>query len=239
MRWEFSPDEFLFAWNEIGSDRIPAPLVVVPSVNWRDEWDEIVGDLRERLLVRDDPDLSAVLRLAADPDTAVTVIGTRNSAPIRLYCGLTHESSVVLAQLPDSDEEFGGNVVVRTGSPASIAAWVSRFAGDQRAGVAPPMTESVAALTTPAQAVGLDYGEVSLTDRVHDLLAAARSGQGHVEVIRGRHRSEDGPVHRYLSWFDVVDDGRYAYRYQHGDLMVEPCSTARFEKAVSRMVGVR
>ncbi|MFB7876972.1 hypothetical protein ACFC06_17090 [Nocardia sp. NPDC056064] len=235
MRWAFTGDEFLYVWGESGSDRVPAPLTVVPSVAWRHEWEAVVARLRERLPVARDPDLSAVVRLAAAPELAVTVIGSRNGTPIRLYCAVTQRSAVALAQLPDSDDDR--TVVVRAGSPASVPVWVSRFAGQRRAGAVPPLTESVAALTTPAQAVALDYGEVSTADRVHDLLAEPRSGDGHVEVVRGRPRSPE-PVRRHLSWFDVAGDGRYAYRYRHGDLMVEPCSTARFEQVLARMTGL-
>ncbi|WP_278261053.1 ESX secretion-associated protein EspG [Nocardia sp. AG03] len=235
MRWEFTGDEFLYAWGESGSDRIPAPLTVTPSVRWRHEWDALVADLRERLPAARDPDLSAVLRLAAAPDMAITVIGTREDKPLRLYCASTQQSAVALAQPPAED----CTVVVRTGIPTSVPAWIARFAGDRRAGAAPPLTESVHALTTPAQAVALDYGELSTADRVHDLLSAPRSGYGHVEVVRGRPGSSDGPARRFLSWFDVVDDGRYVYRYRHGDLMIEPCSSARFEKLMARMLGIR
>ncbi|WP_336086311.1 ESX secretion-associated protein EspG [Nocardia sp. SSK8] len=234
MRWEFTADEFLYVWGETGLDRIPAPLTVVPSVRWRHEWDDLAAELRVRLPVARDPDLSAVLRLAAAPELAVTVVGARNDKSIRLYCAVTHRSAVALAQLPGSSA--GRTVVVRTGNPESVPVWVSLFAGERRAGTAPPMTESVDALTTPTQAVTLDYGEASTADRVHDLLAAPRSGAGHVEVVRGRPGSPGG---RYLSWFDVAEDGRYAYRYRHGDLMIEPCSTTRFEKILARMTCTR
>ncbi|MFD3508283.1 ESX secretion-associated protein EspG [Nocardia sp. NPDC058666] len=237
MRWEFTPDEFLYAWGETGSDRIPAPLTVVPSVGWRHEWEAIEADLRQRLPVRDDPDLSAVLGLAADPDTAITVIGTSNK-PIRLYCAVTQQSSVALAQMPGATVESGGNVVVRTGTPESIASWVARFAGERPAGATRSMTESVDALETPSQTVNLDYGEVAVSDLIHDLLAAPRSGNGHVEIVRGRH-DQDGPVHRYLSWFDVIGDGRYVYRYSRNELTIEPCSPTRFHKILSRMSGAR
>ncbi|MFE1596563.1 ESX secretion-associated protein EspG [Nocardia sp. NPDC058705] len=221
--------------HEIGSDRIPAPLVVIASVSWRDEWDQIQARLRQSLPVREDPDLSAVLRLAADPDTTATVIGA-GKEPIRLYCALTQRNAVALAQMPGPADESGGNVIVRTGTHTSVATWVARFAGDQPAGSAPPMSESVAALNTPTQALGLDYGEVSTGDRIHDLLNAARTGQGYIEVERGRHHP-DGPTRKHVSWFDVENDGRYVYRYRHAELTVEPCSPTRFGNIVSRMVG--
>ncbi|MFF2083623.1 ESX secretion-associated protein EspG [Nocardia sp. NPDC058176] len=234
MRWEFTPDEFMYVWGEIGADRIPAPLVVVPSVRWRDEWDALVANLRQHLSVRDDPDLSAVLHLAASPDTAITVIGTRGD-PIRLYCAVIQQSAVALAQMPGSTAEVGGNVVIRTGTAESVVSWVARFAGDRPAGSTPKMTESVDVLHSPAQALGLDYGEVSTTDRMHELLTTPRSGQGHIEVVRGHHG--DDPARRYLSWFDAEGDGRYVYRYGRGLLAVEPCSSARFDRIVSRLIG--
>jgi len=67
VKFEFTPDEFMHIWRETRSDRYPFPLRLIASVRWEDEFDQLTRELDRRRPLHANPDLSAALRVAADP----------------------------------------------------------------------------------------------------------------------------------------------------------------------------
>ncbi|ATL71171.1 hypothetical protein GZH49_27845 [Nocardia terpenica] len=74
--------------------------------------------------------------------------------------------------------------------------------------------------------VGIVRDDSSTVDRMRRLLAAPRTGHGHIEVRIGRHAARPSSP-RYVSWFDVEGDGRYTYTRRYRDFRIDPCSTVR------------
>ncbi|MEG8182292.1 hypothetical protein GZH49_27850 [Nocardia terpenica] len=143
MTFEFTADEFFYAWRQLGVDRWPVPLAIRPSVAWRNDWETIESELRQRLRVLDDPDLLPVLRTAADPDMSLVMIGARKK-PLRAYGAVTANIAVTLVQRPDPGPDRSGNVVIEVGPPALVPKVFTAVAGDQPAGRRAAMVGTIA-----------------------------------------------------------------------------------------------
>ncbi|MBF6330540.1 ESX secretion-associated protein EspG [Nocardia transvalensis] len=236
MRWEFTQAEFAYAWDQLGSDRYPAPLVVRPEVSSQLAWETLKSELRVRFPVLQDPDLLPVLRTAADPDMSLIMIGARKR-PLRAYGAVTSNIGVALVQRPGADDESGGNIVVQVGSPALVPKVFAAVAGDQPAGSHGPLVESLRRLEASTQSAGSVRDQPSAVERIYRLLDAPRVGQGHIEVEPDRHLDRRRPS-GYFSWFDVEGDGRYTYTRRHGDFHIDPCSTEVFRTTIGRLMEI-
>ncbi|AHH20527.1 EspG family protein [Nocardia nova SH22a] len=228
MKWEFTQAEFMFAWDRLGFDHFPAPLVVNPPVQSQAEWQAIEKQLRLRLSIFEDPDLVPVLRTAADPETSLVMAGFRNR-PLRAYGAITSNIGVSIVQRTGPHPESSGDIVVEVGSPSLVARVFAAVAGNRVAGRHPAMVE-----TWERVQDGEPVGENSVADRIRCLLSAPRTGHGHIEVRVGRKNARPHPP-RYLSWFDVDGDGRYTYTRRYGDFRIDPCDSDRFRQAVGHM----
>ncbi|WP_280382381.1 ESX secretion-associated protein EspG [Nocardia wallacei] len=231
MKWEFTPDEFMHLWNETGKDRYPFPLKLISSVRWQSEFSRLAQDLRERLPLGGDPDLSAVLRVAANPAVSLVIVGKRRR-PVRAYGAIDTTVGVTMVQRPGLTDDFGGNVVVEVGSPAIVPKVFAAVLGDVPPGRHPAMVESFDKIRTSLES--WTGTKETTTDRMRRLLRAPRIGSGHIEVLRGLQTARPQPP-QYLSWFDVEGDGRYVHRQQHNDFHIEPCSQQTIRRELARM----
>ena len=109
-RWEFTHAELLYAWGQIGWDRIPAPLIVTPDVASMEQWESVGSELRLRFPVSQDSDLLPVLKIAADPDMSLTLVGKRGKR---------------LASIRGSDIEYRGHdgAALWTGPRSAGTSW--------------------------------------------------------------------------------------------------------------------
>ncbi|GAA5064849.1 ESX secretion-associated protein EspG [Nocardia callitridis] len=234
MKWEFTPDEFIYIWGKIGSDRYPAPLSLLASVRWRGEWEAIERNIDERIPVLRDPDLLPVLRTAANPEAALVLVGERKR-PLRVYGAVTGNIGVTLVQRPGPDPAFGANVVIEVGSPALVAKICAAVAGQCQAGRTQEMVETYARLQQPSEFQTRNHDRSRLADRMRQLLAAPRTGHGHLEILHGRHEPRPASG-RYLSWFDVEDDGRYLYQRRYDDFHLSPCAPDGLRQAITQIM---
>ncbi|RBO94266.1 ESX secretion-associated protein EspG [Nocardia puris] len=231
MRWEFTPDEFMHVWRETGADRFPFPLRLIASVRWEDEFDALTRHLDDRLPRHGDPDLSAALRVAADPETSLSLIGTRRK-PMRAYGAIDTDIGVTMVQRPGPTTEFGGNVVIQAGRAALVAKVFTAVAGDVPAGRHRALSEDLDRLQ-----LGIDSwtgSKETAADRILRLLRAPRSGSGTIESlpnVRG-HRP---PEPRYLNWFDIEGDGRYLYRKQFNEFHLTPCDQSAILREITQL----
>jgi hypothetical protein len=231
---ELTADEMVYAWRQLGLDRWPVPLDFRPSVAWHDEWEAIESQLRQRFPVLEDPDLLPVLQTAADPDMSLVMIGTRKR-PLRAYGAVTANIGVTMVQRPDPDPDTSGNVLIEVGPPGLIPKVFGAVAGDRPAGRIPSLVETWERLRDDRPKVGLVYDQRPVAERMRRLLAAPRTGHGHIEVRIDRHGSHRYPP-RYISWFDVEGDGRYTYTRRYGDFHIDPCDTGRFRQIIARFM---
>lgn len=140
MKWELTPDEFMHIWRETGADRYPFPLRLIASVRWEDEFFRLTIELEQRLPLGGDPDLTAVLRVAADPERSLALIGTRRR-PLRAYGAIDTDIGVTLVQRPGSTSDFGGDVVIEVGTAATVPRVFAAVLGDVAPGDHPPLAE--------------------------------------------------------------------------------------------------
>ncbi|MEV4129840.1 ESX secretion-associated protein EspG [Nocardia sp. NPDC049707] len=231
MKFEFTPDEFMHIWRETRSDRYPFPLRLIASVRWEDEFDRLASELDRRMPLHGNPDLSAALRVAAEPRTALTLTGTRRR-PIRAFGAIDADIGVTLVQRPGPTPDFGGNVVLEVGTAAIVPAVFTAVLGDVPPGRQPAVAEDVQFLVDNLESwTGINE---TASDRIYRLLRAPRSGSGTVETLRGLRDSH--PVApEYLSWFDIEGDGRYHYHLQHNEFRIAPCGQSTIRRELTRM----
>lgn len=204
---------------ETGLDRFPFPLSLISSVRWDDEHAALNRELQTEYPVGGDRDLTEALRIAAAPDTTVTMFGTLEN-PVRAYGAIVKGASVTVVQFPGPDPDFGGNVAVQIGTQQLVPKVFAAVIGELPAGRRPPLRESVDRLC-----VGYEKwtGAEATANNMRWLLADPRTGSGHFEARYAlRTNRPSGPVH--LNWIDVQGDGRYLYRHRHNDFHIDPVS---------------
>ncbi len=136
-------------------------------------------------------------------------------------------------QRPGPTPEFGGNVVIQVG-PAEIVPRVFGYVlGELPKGRHPPLVESIDHLRETHEV--WTGGKLRMADRMRRLLRAPRDGAGHIEVRHGLREPRPFPP-RYLSWFDVTDDGRYVYRQRYRDFHIDPISHTELRGELVRMI---
>lgn len=231
MKWEFTPDEFMHVWRETGADRYPFPLRLIASVRWEDEFARLTSELNQRLLLGDDPDLTAVLRVAAHPETSLALIGTRRR-PLRAYGAIDTDIGVTLVQRPGPTSDFGGNVVIEVGTPATIPRVFTAVLGNIAPGNHPPLAEDTNRLLDSLES--WNGTKETTSDRIRRLLSAPRSGSGTVECIRNT-RNSPAPTPERLNWFDVDGDGRYLYHHHYNEFHITPCDPTTLRTEITHM----
>ena len=216
MKWEFTPDEFTHIWKETDKDRYPFPMQLSSSAEWQSDYDRMHSELRFRMPKGFDPQLSAALRIVADPPMSLLLMGTRKR-PVRFYAGIDTTAGVTLVQRPGPVEAYGGNVVVEFGSSTIVMKVFAAVLGNLPAGERPAMVESLDRIRTDLES--WTGTKETTTHRMKKLLKAPRAGAGHIEVRCGLQDSRPYPP-QYLSWFDVAGDGRYTYRQQYNEFRI-------------------
>jgi len=231
VKWEFTPDEFMHIWHETGTDRYPFPLRLIASVRWEDEFDRLTSELQQRLPLGDDPDLTAALRVAAHPETSLALIGTRRR-PLRAYGAIDTTVGVTLVQRPGPTLDFGANVVIEVGTPATVPRVFAAVLGDIPPGRHPELSEDTNRLLDSFES--WNGTKETTSDQIRRLLSAPRSGSGIVECIHAL-RNSPAPTPERLNWFDIDGDGRYVYRHQHNEFHIAPCDHATLRHEITRM----
>ncbi|KAF0846010.1 ESX secretion-associated protein EspG [Nocardia caishijiensis] len=229
MKWHFTPDEFIYVCGEFGADRFPAPLRLLSSARYRSEWEIIEASCRSRIHVRDDVDLFPVLRTIFEPETAIEVVGNRDR-PIRAYGAVVTDIGVAVVQHPGATQEYGGDVTIQVGSVNVVTRMVAAVAGSAPAGNTGRMVETVDRLQGRSPESSWSAALTREAIRMRDLLAAPRTGSGHVKVTH-----TGTAVSRYASWFDVRNDGRYVYTRHGREIHIDPCGDQQFVDHLRRL----
>ncbi|WP_030522157.1 ESX secretion-associated protein EspG [Nocardia rhamnosiphila] len=233
MKWEFTPDEFMHVWKETGKDRYPYPLEVRSSVRWEDEFQRLAAGIASSYPRGGDPDLTAALRVAADPEYTLTLSGSRRHR-IRAYGAFAGQVAVTVVQFPGTTTDFDGKFVLQIGSSSLVSRIFLQILGEQPTGSRAPLVESIDRLRDTYEV--WNGGKPQPADRMRRLLKAPRAGSGFLEA-RHRLREADPPPPRYLSWFDVADDGRYIYRHRYQDFHIDPISHAELSREIDRLAS--
>ncbi|MFC4126027.1 hypothetical protein [Nocardia rhizosphaerae] len=228
MSWVFTADEFAYVWQaETSADRYPFPLTVHSAATTENRHRELALDAARRWPTAADPDLTAVLRHAARPETALALFGTTGPA-VRGYGARSGDRGVVIRQYDDHSVE------VFSGSAAMVARAFAAFLGERPAGQEAHLVEDVDRLTTHFESWQRPADSVAA--RMHRLSAAARVAGGRIE-IKGRSHAASATAAQYLSWLDVADDGRYLSYRRYQDLHIEPADKQRVIAAIDAIAG--
>ncbi|MFD6394790.1 hypothetical protein [Nocardia sp. NPDC060259] len=223
MSWTFTADEFAYVWQaETGDDRYPFPLTVYSAADTEDRYVALAQDAAQRWPTGADPDLTAVLRHAARPDTALAVFDDAGPR-LRAYGARSGERGVVIRQYDDNSVE------VFSGSSGMVARAFASFLGELQAGQAGHLVEDIDRLA--AHFESWQRPADSVAARMHRLTETRRTASGHVEARAGLHAEHPTPA-RHLTWLDVADDGRYLSYRRYQDLHIEPASKQRLIDAI-------
>ncbi|MEU4316817.1 ESX secretion-associated protein EspG [Nocardia sp. NPDC024068] len=232
MKWEFTPDEFMHVWKETGRDRYPYPLEMRSSVRWEDEFRLLAARIETAYPRGADPELAAALGVAADPESTLTLSGSRRNR-IRAFGGFAGTAGVTVVQFPGVATDFDGRIVVEIGPVTLVPRVFLQILGEMPKGTRPPLVESVDRLRDTHGV--WNGGKPQPADRMRRLLKAPRAGSGFLEARHGL-REPLPPPPRYLSWFDVVDDGRYVYGHRYQDFHIAPVSHTDLRRELARML---
>ncbi|MCM6777617.1 ESX secretion-associated protein EspG [Nocardia sp. CDC159] len=220
MSWSFTPDEFAHIWRETDLDRHPFPIRILESPRTEDEAAALRRNLQERMPLRSDPDLSACLRILAQPHTRVVAIGGSHTpgSEIRALGAAVYDHAVLAVQEPGRSPDFGGRVTISIGHSTKLGARIAALLPDT-----PPGREP--ARSAPAGAVRDEEtvrGTAPLAPRIRRLLVKPHTAEGHIR-IEPRLDRDDPPPAVYYTWIDVAGDGRYLIR-AGDDVHVVPAS---------------
>ncbi|MEV6214858.1 ESX secretion-associated protein EspG [Nocardia sp. NPDC051833] len=223
MSWTFTADEFAFVWQgETGADRYPFPLTVYSDAPTQGGYEELARAAAQRWPTGADPDLTAVLRHAARPDTAMAVFDQAGPR-LRAYGARSGERGVVIRQYDDNSVE------VFSGSAGMVTRAFASFLGELPAGQVGHLVEDVDRLA--AHFESWQRAADSVAERMHRLTASPRAASGYIEARVGLHAERATPA-RYLTWLDVTDDGRYLSYRRFQDLHIEPAGKQRLIDAI-------
>lgn len=233
MKWEFTPDEFMHVWKETGKDRYPYPLELRSSVRWEDEYQRLAARIETEYPRGADPDLTSALRAAADPEATLTLSGCRRRR-IRAYGAFAGTAGVTVVQFPGTATDFDGKFVVQIGTTAIVPRIFLQILGELPKGTRPPLVESIDRLRDTYEI--WNGGKPQPADHMRRMLKAPRAGSGFLQA-RHRLRDPEPPEPRYLSWFDIADDGRYVYRHRYQDFHIDPVSHDELKRALTQMIA--
>lgn len=224
MSWAFTADEFAYVWrSETGTDRYPFPVAAHSAAREERDHTSLARQAAQRWPAGADPDLTAALRHAARPQTAMALFSSTGPT-VRAYGARSGARGVVVRQGPDHGVE------VFSGGAGMIARAFAAFLGEQPPGGAGHLIEDVDRVA--AHFESWQRSSDSTTARMHSLASADRVAAGYIEARTG---ASDRLRSRYLTWFDVRDDGRYLSYHRFRDLHIEPANKDRLIDAISAL----
>lgn len=132
--------------------------------------------------------------------------------PVRVLGAVAGEIAVVVAQLPGSAPDRGGELRVSVGSARTFATRLVTPLPRSAAGGLPALTAPLARVAEDSRdLVTVPVSGPSVPARIRRLLRAPRAGIGQIVVSVRRDAGALAPF-GVLCWIDVAGDGRYAVR---------------------------
>ncbi|WP_406237091.1 ESX secretion-associated protein EspG [Nocardia sp. NBC_01009] len=236
MGWTFTPDEFAHVWQETKVDRHPYPIRILETPRTERDADALRAQLDERLPPGSDPDLTACLRILAQPHTRIVAIGGahRPGTEIRLLAGAIFDHAVLALQEPGTSPDFGGRVRISIGHSAKLGARIAALLPKT-----PPGREPARA--APADTIRDEeiVARRPAAPPIRRLLLKPHTAEGHIRIEARLDRAEPAPPIHY-TWIDVEGDGRYLIK-AGSTVHVVPASAeqlaAQLQKRVPAQAG--
>ncbi|WP_454199714.1 ESX secretion-associated protein EspG [Nocardia sp. Marseille-Q1738] len=232
MDWTFTPDEFAHIWRETDLDRHPYPLRILETPRTEDEAEKLRIALAERLPLGRDPDLSACLRILAEPHTRIVAIGGahRPGSELRLLAAAIYDRAVLAVQEPGSSPDYGGRVRVSIGHSSKLGQRIAALLPKTPPGKEPPRVASGDAVrdqeTVPARR--------SAAPRIRKLLLEPHTAEGHIRIEPRLDRPAPPPPIHY-TWIDVRNDGRYLIK-AGDEVHITPASSEQIAAQLQKRI---
>ncbi|CAM2957587.1 ESX secretion-associated protein EspG [Skermania piniformis] len=226
MSWSFTLDEFAHVWLETGAVEYPYPIRVVESARTEPETVRLHEAIAQRLPTGADQALTGALELIARPDARLVAIGGRTddeAARIRIHGALAADRAALLVQQPGIAAEFGGIIRLHSCPADRLAARAVAILPPAARGRAGRSVEPGAALAGESPLGAGSTRAPSTSRQARRVLSAPRTAEGHIRIETGLRTTQPDPP-QYLSWVDVVRDGRYLIRTD-GAVRIAPVSS--------------
>ncbi|MBF6172165.1 ESX secretion-associated protein EspG [Nocardia blacklockiae] len=233
MSWTFTPDEFAHIWRETDLDRHPFPLRILESPRTEDEAATLRRALEARLPLRADPDLSACLRILAQPHTRIVAIGGGHApdSEIRVLGAVVYDHAVLAVQDPGGFPGYGGVVRLSIGHSAKLGARIAGLLPQAPPGREPARSARAAAVRDEETVVATQPP----VPRIRRLLLRPHTAEGHIRIEAALDR-DNPPAPIYYTWIDVADDGRYLIRAGE-EVHVVPTSTQQLATHLQKRIA--
>ena len=236
MNWQFTPDQFVLAWESSGLDRYPFPLSVRPTSKTVDERAAVRESLRPWLERTLDGDFQAMVQVLTNPQTRIQAFGLDADARrVRVLGVSAGQTSVVASQRPGLADDGGADISITLGKRSSLAAEVVAALPRQKVGSEPARSAPLTEVQRDSKDTVMSApNSKSVAGQIRRTLRLPRCGVGHM-LVTSRLDEADNRPERVLNWIDVVDDGRYVVRSRR-DVEVIPGSDEAFATQLRRVV---
>lgn len=244
--WWFTPDEFAWIWEaETDSDEIPFPISIIETPGTAEEYARLRHDTSARYPRRADPDLTAPLRMLADPDLTIASSGRMHNSTKRLraLAVAVADRGVILYQRDSENPDFGSDLKLVVTSRTNLGRHLSAALPQTPAGAVGPLaghTPRVRGEEPPRSWLRDNDGKRPVEERIRRLLRLRRTAEGYLRIEHrpgGRSRAA-----QYLSWIDVHTDtpapGRYVIDVHNDDTTVTPVSPDALAQQIYRRAAL-
>ncbi|MBF6356946.1 ESX secretion-associated protein EspG [Nocardia higoensis] len=234
MHWIFTPDEFAHVWRETDIDRPPYPLRILESPRTEHAAEVMRAALAQKFPPGADPDLTACLRIMADPHTRFLAVGQGSDprAELRLLACVVFDRAVLAVQGRSTRVGQAGAVRISIGHAAKLGAGIASVLPKAPAGREPARAASTGAIydteaVRPAPEVA----------RIRRLLLSRHVSSGHIRIEPRLDRPQPPPPVHY-TWMDVEGDGRYLLKADEA-VRVVPASVEQVAGQLQKWVPSR
>lgn len=226
MRWEFGDLEFVALWDRADGDFVPQPLTFSSTIPTWDAFAAATAHLADRVRHLRNAGADDLLRVLAEPDIRITVLGYNGRDPfdpnglIRLLCARKGAQGWVVRQLPGETMWDSGGFVATDCEATQLATAIARELPMSPPGRIPeqPLTMAPRPDEYDTTATDHHYGRSSVLRQLEyagartarDFLTAPLDTMGEIEI--SQCSSKFGPrgcLTRRIQWRDLHDDGRY------------------------------
>ena len=215
--WRFTALQFLLAWESLGRDRLPFPLVFRGGAPLLADFQEERRQAATVVHDQMDDDLYRALQILAEPAARVEVCGHNGPARthmLRVHAGVDNTAGVVASQLPGRTFDEGGDVILSIHSAANTAPRIAE--------VLPPVDAGrMRGVVVDKRDLGPSQGGsvlhepsyVSAADEAKKFFDRPYSWYGEITVDKGPafdgRKDDSGKTFQFV---DYVNDGRYLVR---------------------------
>ena len=238
--WRFTGLEFQVVWTQLGRDRLPYPLRFRPVADNQEDLDRQRRAAAAAWSPRLTETLGRHLEVLAGPDVRIEVAGfagVDTGSRIRMHAGIRGGSATLAIQLPGSDADSGGDVLLQGIDPVQIPNAIAAALPVVPTGSRPAIRFRRSDLEPGNGPLLVSAGSTRIRDDALGLLRRPRSGVGEITAFAGTAYDGRPTIDGVgLHWLDFDGDGRYCLR-ESTDITVTPVSGSLLATEISALVA--